>query len=351
MRALDGVRGVAILLVVMRHSFSTHRWADGGSLGVDLFFVLSGFLITSLLLGEWHETGTVSLRSFYARRGRRLLPALLAFLLVTTAISIVLHPGRSTSFLWLAVFRLSYVTNFLQAFTRNGVGAGFGHLWSLAEEEQFYLLWPAGLIALLRRAWRPQLLLALLLAVAFAVNLERLLLIASGTSVDRVWFAPDTHADPIMYGCAAGIVYSYKLVRIPRRISAAAGVTMLAVVALFSNDTGQAGFYPMVLLPVFAIAAAVFLIGVVEHDLAGRALCVPPLLALGAISYALYLWHLVTLSYLAGPLIGLPAAFILAFGSYVLVEQPFRRRRTVSTARLLGGALEADQAQIHEVAA
>ena len=326
--ALDGLRGIAILLVLMRHTFVPARWALGGSLGVDLFFVLSGFLITSLLIGEWSSSGTLSLRSFYRRRARRLLPALLAFVGVALVVSVALHPGRAPSFVWLAALRLSYASNFLAAFTRQGVGTGFKHLWSLAEEEQFYLLWPILLVALLRRGRRPRVILGSLLAVAFAVNLERLLVVAHGASIARVWFAPDTHADPIMYGCAAGIIYSYRIFLVPKRLAELAGVAAAAIVAVYTQTDGRVGFYPIVLLPVFCVAVAVFLLGVAEHDIGARALSARPLVAFGAISYALYLWHPLTLNYF-GPA-GMPIAILLAAVSYVVVEEPFMRRRRQS---------------------
>ncbi len=327
--ALDGLRGVAILLVLVRHTFALDRWALGGSLGVDLFFVLSGFLITSLLLAEWDSNGRISLRQFYLRRAWRLLPALTAFLLVTLAVSVIMHPQRAGSLVALAAVRFSYAGNFLEAFThgRFGFGEGFSQLWSLAEEEQFYLLWPILLIWLLRRGAAPGRIVLGLLVLAAAVSLERVLVIAAGATDERVWFAPDTHGDPILFGCVAALCWSYRLVRVPRSAALIAAAVAVALIAIFTVRVrgNTIGFYPMVLLPVFALAAAVFLIGVVEHGLARRVLTTRLLTLFGAISYALYLWHPILIRYLGqlGALFAIWAAIL----SYALIEEPIRKRR------------------------
>jgi peptidoglycan/LPS O-acetylase OafA/YrhL len=159
-RLLDGLRGIAVLLVVAVHTLAYTRlntW-HAGALGVDLFFVLSGFLITSLLLGEWSRTAAISLRAFYARRSRRLLPALLTVIALFALVSIIATPWRAPQVLLLAALRASYLSNFFIAATVNGGGRGFNHLWSLAQEEQFYLLWPLTLLFLRRGAPRQELL-------------------------------------------------------------------------------------------------------------------------------------------------------------------------------------------------
>lgn len=150
--ALDGLRCVAILPVVGLHAFG---WPRQGSLGVDVFFVLSGFLITSLLLAEREATGSVSLRRFYARRALRLLPALFAMLicfLIATLISLSVQGNLDMAHLRRPLLgvaaALTYTANFAGAAGFHP--AGLGHLWSLAEEEQFYLLWPPLLFVLLR---------------------------------------------------------------------------------------------------------------------------------------------------------------------------------------------------------
>jgi peptidoglycan/LPS O-acetylase OafA/YrhL len=146
--ALDGVRGIAIALVVGFHAFG---WPGAGTLGVDLFFVLSGFLITAILIEEHGRTGTISIRGFYRRRARRLLPALFAMLtpyLLLAGVAVLVGQG-STVFLALAG-ALTYTSNIIVAVDPSAVPAGLIHLWSLAAEEQFYLIWPLLLLSLLR---------------------------------------------------------------------------------------------------------------------------------------------------------------------------------------------------------
>ena len=156
--SLDGVRGVAVLAVVGYHADYLPR---DGPLGVDIFFVLSGFLITTLLLQEWHANGSISLRLFFARRALRLFPALAVMLVVFVASSIVLslsghlsrpHFHQNMKSVALGFF---YVSNIARAWlSPDPMVPALGHLWSLATEEQFYLLWPIVLVILLRSGAR-----------------------------------------------------------------------------------------------------------------------------------------------------------------------------------------------------
>ena len=146
--ALDGVRGIAIAAVVGFHFFDT---PSGGGIGVDLFFVLSGFLITTLLLEEQSTTGRISLVEFYKRRGRRLLPGLGA--LLAAAAAVLLTGGSSVVSPRSLIGGAFYVTNIIDAF--HPIHGALQHLWTLAEEEQFYLLWPIVLLWLLRRRVSP----------------------------------------------------------------------------------------------------------------------------------------------------------------------------------------------------
>src|SRR5438445_782010 len=145
--SLDGIRGVAIALVMAGHAGVLR----GGGLGVDLFFALSGFLITSLLLREWANDERIDLRAFYGRRARRLLPALALFLGALVALGIA--GGRGIKMSEHAAIGALYVSNLVQAVApQPGV---FSHLRSLADEQQFYVLWPLALILLLRRKRSP----------------------------------------------------------------------------------------------------------------------------------------------------------------------------------------------------
>jgi peptidoglycan/LPS O-acetylase OafA/YrhL len=164
-----------------------HGWYwQGGYLGVDLFFVLSGFLITALLLREQNRGG-VSFVRFYARRARRLLPALFLLLAVMAAID----RGHASADL----VALTYTTNIVVIHHQGlMLSAHLTHLWSLAAEEQFYFIWPLALVFLLRRRARPNALIVVLVLLAAASVAEALVLAASSGTEQRIWFAPDTHA-------------------------------------------------------------------------------------------------------------------------------------------------------------
>ena len=162
--ALDGLRGVAVLLVLMRHSFELvpggfgPQWLDdflrGGYFGVDIFFVLSGFLITSLLLDERESSGAVRMRSFYGRRALRLMPALVVMLGVVSIVLVL--DGATWSSLWPTVrSSLFYYQNWHSVWDETHLAAEFGHLWSLSIEEQFYIVWPVVFLAMVA-LWKRQ---------------------------------------------------------------------------------------------------------------------------------------------------------------------------------------------------
>ena len=164
-RALDGLRGVAVLAVLGFHGGVP--FMRGGFLGVDVFFVLSGFLITSLLYEEWRRTGAIRLRAFYMRRVLRLLPALILLLLALTIYAIWLPwPDQRARLRAEIAFTLLYVANWALAF-RLVPDLGFlAHAWSLAIEEQFYLVWPLALLLLLRSGVRlPRVIALVMLAI------------------------------------------------------------------------------------------------------------------------------------------------------------------------------------------
>jgi peptidoglycan/LPS O-acetylase OafA/YrhL len=191
--ALDGVRGVAILCVILHHA----RLLPGGFLGVDAFFVLSGFLITSLLLQEWRTHRTISLRLFYERRALRLLPALAALLAPALLVLVLMATAGGAGADELRPlaqgigFGAFYLANFARA-TGLGLGA-LAHLWSLAAEEQFYLVWPIVLLVCLRRGASPARVCVVLAALAALVAANRISLFATGgSSWDRLIASPDT---------------------------------------------------------------------------------------------------------------------------------------------------------------
>ena len=342
-RALDGVRGIAIALVVGFHAFG---WPRGGTLGVDLFFVLSGFLITTLLLEEQATKKTIALRAFYARRARRLLPALFVmltpFLLLALA-SAVTGTIQRQVFVGLGA-ATTFTSNIVVAAHPSSVPAGLIHLWSLAAEEQFYILWPLLLLLLLRfggvrLAGRS---LAALLVIAVLYRLE---LVWRGATVDRLYYGPDTHADSLLVGCMFGCYFVRG--RLPswliasarsRNVVGAIGLLLVGAAAVLIDRLPAVTAYKALLVPTtFAVTAGVLVVCAVAGDSPiARVLGLPPLVSLGRISYSLYLWHLPLLVAFAGlhrefglrTVAAVAVAVAAAACSRKFVELRFLRHRT-----------------------
>lgn len=336
MPALDGIRGLAVALVIAGHAFNQ---PGGAGLGVDLFFVLSGFLITALLLTERATTGTISLRQFYRRRGLRILPAAITF--VGTFFTIVAvsaatgHASEATFINWskYTAIALLYAANLGEAHWITHMPRAFAHLWSLAEEEQFYLLWPPVLALLLSRRRPPRAIAIILTAVASASAIEQLLLWQLGASRRRIWFAPDTHLAPIAVGCLAAVIYSHRLISDRMLVRLAPAGAVLCVVAICVPPFDHRYLYdgPFAIFP-FA-AATVLLAAAAGARWLALPLTFKPMRSLGRISYGLYLWHLPLV--IAYGWVGIPLALGIAALSYRYVETPFlRRKRRVQTESL-----------------
>ena len=314
---LDGLRGVAIGLVFGVHCFGVPH---GGQIGVDIFFMLSGFLITSILLEEHVATGRISFASFYRRRAARLLPALFVFL----AIYLLIATAKGVDGLEPAAIGTFYVSNLVEAFGGNAmmVRAGIPHLWSLAEEEQFYLLWPL-LLPIFARRTHP---VKLLLGVLALLIMYRFVLALGGAGHSRLYNGPDTHMD----GLVLGATIAFLLQRRPRfRISPiwiAVGLPIL-VVALDVRDPSQG--WDALGLPITEAAIATLLLGALTAPALARGLSLAPLRFLGRISYSLYLWHYTLVWAWGSPRHAWAAAaasLAVACISTVWIEEPLRRR-------------------------
>lgn len=355
-KGLDGLRGVAVLSVMIYHS----GLIRGGFLGVDVFFALSGFLITSLLLEERAATGAVDIRSFYFRRALRLLPALLVFVAFWSSLLLAGVPAE----LWPLVGGyvaavLFYVANWAGV---HGMLLGiFGQTWSLAIEEQFYLIWPLALVVLARRVGRPARLAALLTAAALASLAWRLYLALAGASVDRLYFGTDTHADGLLIGAAlaawlaGGRLGSLASASRPCRVAAAVSAITLAAVLLAAPAPGYA--YGVSVVAVLATAGLILDVMMQGSPIA-RLLEAGWLAGVGRISYGLYLWHFSVFTHLgtlrrpgeaAAPLLPSIAAWGITFAaallSYFIVERRFlackgrlARRRSLPRLDVRGGA-------------
>ncbi|MCU0267654.1 MAG: acyltransferase [Acidimicrobiales bacterium] len=351
--ALDGLRGAAVAGVLAFHG----GHLQGGFLGVDLFFVLSGFLITSLLVAEDRRTGGIGLRRFWGRRARRLLPALFGVLGGVALYAMVFaSPGELDAIRADAVSTVFYVANWHAIAAGNGywdlyaAPSPLEHVWSLAIEEQFYLVWPLvvlGVLAVGRRAARGRddlgqvLLLACAVAGALASTWWMATLHTPGEDPSRVYLGTDTRLTGILSGAALAIVlarWGHVRGRVGRWALEVVAVAAAGFLAwAWSTTSGsddwlyQGGFLACAL-------AVVALLGSVSHPTAGplsRVLSVAPLRSLGLISYGLYLWHwpvFITLRReevangwtLFALQVGVSLAFALV--SYRYLEQPIRQR-------------------------
>jgi len=329
--SLDGLRAIAIAAVVLYHA-TDFTFPASGQLGVDLFFVLSGFLITSILVDEHRRrAGTVSLASFYRRRALRLLPAMLALLTVLVVFASIMGDVRETALG--AAAGIGYVMNHAIA---SGYGEalpdGLAHLWSLSAEEQFYLVWPLVLIGFFRgrlglAAWACATGIVLL-------QLRALDLLATGAATPRVEFGVDTRSVSILTGCLLALLLAARVgpaPKIPQRLELVAPVLFVALIVVDWKRSLFAG--PLL---VAALCAAVLVLQALDRTSpVARALSVAPMVFLGRISYGLYLWHLpilaafgvlgAGLTFVAVPAVALSIA--AATASYYLVELPFLRRK------------------------
>jgi peptidoglycan/LPS O-acetylase OafA/YrhL len=344
--ALDGMRAVAVIAVLLFHAGLS--WIPGGTLGVDVFFVLSGFLITALLVAEHERTGRIGLGGFYLRRARRLLPALvLVLLFVGLTWGLVLSP-RTPTLRGDILATLFYVANWRFAFSGQGYFASFNapspllHTWSLAVEEQFYLLWPIAVIWMVRHRRSVTRWALGLVALSFTVTLIQSL---AGVWTDRLYYGTDTRAMPLLLGAALGAWF----VRRPASATltgrtrsaleiagfAAAAGTLWAFHAINGQSTFlyRGGFLLIAVLVVAVIAS----VALVPAGALARVLSVSPLRYLGRISYGIYLWHWPLFLLLTHERTGLGTAgllvvrlavtFVVSVASYHLFELPIRERR------------------------
>jgi peptidoglycan/LPS O-acetylase OafA/YrhL len=371
--ALDGLRAIAVAAVLIYHA--DPDWLPAGFLGVDLFFVLSGFLITTLLLDELRRAAPGGLRfgHFYLRRARRLLPALAAVIGVTLVAMCVwwrvdLRNDRGDV---PAVLGFAgnwwYVFRHQDYFASVGRPSPFQHLWSLGVEEQFYLVWPVTLWLLWRFVRHKRLMVigivALLGAVASSLWMAHLAAVGDvpyRASGSRLYFGTDTHAMGLLLG-AAGAVARVKVLslrmrpgpRVPRivRADAIALAGTAAVIVLtwrmqeFSPSLYRYGF------AAFSVTALVAVLATAHcHGIAARILACSPMRWLGERSYGVYIWHwpvfVFTRPHLDLPTgslgalaIRLPATLLLAEASYRLVESPIRTRGLVDVLRSSFGGI------------
>lgn len=366
--ALDGLRAIAVALVLVGHGGIPG--VGGGFIGVDIFFVLSGFLITSLLLDELARSGRIELTGFWVRRARRLLPALVLMVLTVGAARELL-PAQSLSglrgdaiaaFMWMANWR--FIAQKTDYFTQGAPPSPLQHTWSLGVEEQYYFVWPVLLIGVTlllatraRRYFRRATVGGVRFAIFVIATLGALasaavtVLQACDATRDRVYFGTDTRAQALLIGSAAAALLVRDWSALNRgwclirsrwgrriaRILPILGLTGLAAATHYA--TGSASEFRHGLLIGVAVAAGMVIapVAMEQRGIVARVLAWRPLVALGSISYGVYLWHWPIFLTLNGERTGwsgialfaarCAATVAVATASWWLLEQPIRRWR------------------------
>lgn len=339
--ALDGLRTIAVAFVVLYH-FHVPGFG-GGFIGVNVFFVLSGYLITSILLREHRATGRIRLVPFWVRRVLRLYPALLVMVLVGVALWAFLgnDGGANVAPQSAALLALSYTGNLARSLGHLSQGV-FAPTWSLATEEQFYLVWPPILFLLLSRRARVGVVVAALGVLVVASSAAGWLLYddRGGSATPDIYFNPIFNVAPLLMGCILAIGLSGERMRraLAGRVGGLLAVTGLAgIVAIQFMITADWKQLPAVfglVLPAVGLATACSIAGTASRrSLVSRALSLRPLAWFGRnMSYSLYLWHVVVLDLVlmafSGPLariIAIALALVAAALSHFLIERPFGR--------------------------
>jgi len=352
MPGLDGLRAIAVLAVIVFHL--GFDWAPGGLLGVGIFFTLSGYLITDILLSQLSQRGKIDFLRFWGARARRLLPALFLMLAIVTAWVTIFGPAQPDQFRKAVVSSVFYVNNWEQIFANVSYFARFApegplnHLWSLSVEEQFYIFWPFLLLLGVKLVHerplpsgvRPRL---ALLAIIFALisSIEMAILYHPSLDPSRIYYGTDTRAGGLLFGAALAMVWPSR--RLSHRITPQArntldglGVLGLLIIALmiwqvgeFSRFLYQGGFIVLSL-------ATVLVLMPLAHPACrlGKALGVLPLRWVGVRSYGIYLWQ-TPIIVLTGPdsrppeglldkALQVAAIFAVAGLSWHFVEEPIR---------------------------
>ncbi|MEX8492833.1 acyltransferase family protein [Sphaerotilus sp.] len=340
---LDGLRAIAVLLVLAHHAMP--GWLPGGYLGVDLFFVLSGYLISQILWRALDE-GDFRLSSFYRRRVQRIFPALLLVIAATLALGAwLLWPGEyralgeqaAAAAVFLLNFDLARATGYFDTAARL---KPLLHLWSLSIEEQFYLVWPLLLLGLHRLRMRVLPVVAGLALVSLAA-----MLVSARLDAAAAFFLPQARAWELLAGACAAAMPQHD--RRGGAVQAALGLALIAASAAWIGP--QRATSVVVVVPVLGTMA--LLLAAPDNPVSRRLLANPPMVGLGLVSYPLYLWHWPLLSLATVAASGLPApavrgalvlaSLLLATLTWMLLEQRIRPARSVAVPSILVGLMVA----------
>ncbi|MBT2286753.1 acetyltransferase [Paenibacillus polymyxa] len=355
MPGIDGLRAISVMAVIAYHL--DLKWAQGGLLGVGVFFVLSGYLITDQLLIEWKMNHYVSIWNFWMRRFRRLLPAMLSMLVLVALWLLASDPARLLSLKGDFISSVFYVNNWylifheVSYFESFGPASPIGHLWSLSIEEQFYVVWPILLLLGLKFAPRRGKLVLCMLGVALLSALAMTLMYVPGTDPSRVYYGTDTRAFAILIGAALAVVWpSWKLgtrispvARTSLDVIGALGVFVL-ITRIHGTNQYDDSLYQFGFLSLSLVTAVIIAVLVHPASRLGNILGCRPLTWLGKRSYSLYIWHypVIILMKPEGSSEGLELTQILlrlaitvglSIVSYELIEEPIRKGHFRATWR------------------
>lgn len=347
MPGLDGLRAIAVLSILIYHL--NKQWLSGGFLGVDTFFVISGYLITSLLLIEHHQTGTISLKRFWYRRIRRLIPAMLFVVSVTTIFTLLFQRDEILRVKQDAVAAIFYVSNWWYIAKDVNYFDQFSfeplkHLWSLAIEEQFYLFFPLVLILLLAKVKKHKQIVLIFWIISLASLLAMVWITHPGMNFSRVYFGTDTRLQTLLLGVILAFLWPPNRLRKDPPLAVRMSVDLMGVIslailmALFVVVEDQSywiyngGFYLISGITLFLIASVVHPSGLLARFMGN-----PLFVYIGQRSYSLYLWHfpiivLLHRYFVAGQIpvwvyvVDVVLTFIMAEVSYRYVETPFRKQ-------------------------
>ena len=347
--ALTGIRAVAIGLVILVHTNISA--AQGGWIGVDVFFVLSGFLITALLLNEHDANGRFSIPKFYVRRIFRLVPAYWAFLLIVVVWAAIWRSSQFDSWSSEVVKNATYQMNYFDIDHYPQVGVGHG--WSLAIEEQFYLVWPLLLLVGLKFMHR-RVFAGLVVVGILASFLATVVMAQHGVSYRRLYYGLDTNALPLLVGCLAAFLYTggYGRKISPHRSALIPFVTMVVLAFFLVSVPEQSEWAYEGPIQLVSLLTAATLIAILlnPNTWVARILAHPAIVFVGLISYSLYLWNpfamLIARNLATGTVgralhlfVGLILTFGFALASYYLIERPgLRLKDRFEVNRSVSGA-------------
>lgn len=347
--ALDGIRGVAVL-VVLGHNLGW-GWLRGGFFGVDMFFALSGFLITTLLLEEYSRTGGISLGRFFVRRGLRLYPALVVLVAFSVASVFVFHPPVAAPRVTLmAVSVLGYFSNWVLALDSHAWAGGMGHTWSLAIEVHFYILWALIVVAVTRRRGADLWLLGgLAFSIALVSGLWRAVAWRMGWEASYLYADTDARLDSVFLGAGVALLrlghfndpQASPLRHMNRWTIWSFETACIAVLATLVYTVRQSA--PTAYLGGFGVAGGATALLILttqlsKHSFVAKAAALPVLAWFGVVSYSIYLWHVPVGKVLPAEkfaALGLPPmavemlraaiVVVIAAGSYYGIERYFLR--------------------------